>query len=78
MTVGMVLCHHQSMAYDPAHLIKMGRKFQDLRAGLENLRLELAAEIRSAAAGGYRQVDIVRATGYTRDQVRLIVKDAPR
>jgi len=32
----------------------------------------LADEIRTASAAGLAQVDIVKATGYTRDQVRQI------
>lgn len=41
-------------------------------------RTTLADSIREAAAAGMRQVDIVRATGYTREQVRLIVAGRTR
>ncbi len=41
-------------------------------------RLELAEEIRAAAAEGMRQVDIVKATGYTREQIRRIVAGRTR
>lgn len=42
-------------------------------AELESARLNLADLIRADAADGVRQVDIVKATGYTREQVRRIV-----
>lgn len=60
------------MTYDTARLLQLGRKHQRLRADLEELRPELAIEIQAAAAAGVPQVDIVKATGYTRDQVRQI------
>lgn len=66
------------MDYDLQHLYQMGRKFRALRAGIDNLRLELAEEIRAASAAGVPQVEIVRITGYTRDQIRLIVKGRTR
>lgn len=66
------------MDYDTQYLYRMGRKFRDLRAGIDNLRAELAAEIRAASAAGVPQVEIVRLTGYTRDQIRLIVKGRTR
>jgi CRP-like cAMP-binding protein len=40
---------------------------------LETARLALADAIRADAAAGVTQVDITRATGYTREQVRRIV-----
>lgn len=43
-------------------------------ADLEAAQHDLAAAIRSDAAAGVRQVDIVKATGYTRERVRQIVK----
>jgi hypothetical protein len=53
-------------------LAQLGRRHQRLRADLEALRPELAEEIRAAASSGVAQVVIVKATGYTRDQVRQI------
>lgn len=41
-------------------------------------RLNLADAVRRAAADGVRQVDIVRATGYTREQIRRIVAGRTR
>lgn len=51
----------------------LGRRYRKLRDELDELRPELAAAIRADAAAGVRQVDIVKATGYTREMVRLIV-----
>jgi septal ring factor EnvC (AmiA/AmiB activator) len=61
-----------TMDYDLARLTQLGRKHQRLRAELEALRPELAEEIRAAHDAGRAQVDIVKASGYTRDQVRQI------
>ena len=52
----------------------LGRKHQRLRADLEDLRPELLDAIRAAAAEGMRQIEIVKATGYTREMVRRIVR----
>lgn len=60
------------MEYDPTRLQQLGRKFQRLRTDLDAIRPELVEEIRAAGAAGMPQVDIVKATGYTRDQVRQI------
>ena len=62
----------QFTTFDPTRLQQLGRKMQRLRADVEQLRPELAEEIRAAAAAGMAQVDIVKATGYTRDQIRQI------
>lgn len=40
---------------------------------LEAARVDLAEAIRADAASGVRQVDIVKATGYTREMIRRIV-----
>jgi len=53
-------------------LTQLGRRHQRLRADLDAIRPQLADAIRAAAAAGTPQVDIVRATGYTRDQIRQI------
>lgn len=37
-------------------------------------RVELAAAMVAAAEDGVRQVDIIRATGYSREQVRTILR----
>lgn len=61
------------MTYDPQRLQQLGKKSQRLRAELEALRPELVAEIKAAAAADMRPVDIVKATGYTRDGIRKIL-----
>ena len=44
----------------------------------EEVRVALADAIRAAVAAGMRQVDIVRVTGYTREQVRNIMAGLTR
>lgn len=44
----------------------------------EASRRELADAIRAMAAAGERQVDIVHATGYNREQIRRIVAGRTR
>lgn len=44
------------------------------RERVEAARADLAAAIREADARGVRQVDIVAATGYSRERVRQIVR----
>ena len=56
-----------------ADLHRLGTRRQALQAELDELRPDLVAAIRAAAAEGMRQVDIVKATGYTREMVRRIV-----
>ncbi|HEX6872664.1 MAG TPA: hypothetical protein VF163_16325 [Micromonosporaceae bacterium] len=41
---------------------------------LEAAQRDLAEAIRADAARGVRQVDLVKATGYTREQVRRICR----
>ena len=43
---------------------------------LKAARADLAEAIRADAAAGVRQVDIVKLTGYTREQIRRIVNPA--
>jgi len=47
----------------------------DARDKADQARAELAEEIRAADQAGMRQVDIVAATGYSRERVRQIVRD---
>lgn len=54
-------------------LRKLGARRQELQSELDGLRPELVDAIRAAAAEGMRQIDIVKATGYTREMVRRIV-----
>jgi hypothetical protein len=54
---------------------ELGRRRVLLDAELDDLRPELVAAIRAAAAEGHRQVDIVKASGYTREMIRRIVRE---
>ncbi|WP_030543116.1 helix-turn-helix domain-containing protein [Streptomyces albus] len=59
---------------DKRSLAQMARRFREAEARAEVLRQELAVAIRQADADGVPQKDICDATGYTRQQVRRIVK----
>ena len=47
----------------------------DAREKVDRARAELADAIRAADQAGVRQVDIVTATGYSRERVRQIVRE---
>ena len=46
------------------------------RAAVDKARAELTEAVIEAARGGMRQVDIVAASGYTRERVRQICRAA--
>ena len=54
------------------HLRRLGAKRLKLETDLDNVRTDLAAAVRAASHEGMRQVDIVKATGYTREMIRRI------
>jgi DNA-binding MarR family transcriptional regulator len=56
----------------------MARRFREAETRAEVLRRELAEAIREADKDGVLQKDIAEATGYTRQQVRRIVKSPER
>lgn len=58
--------------YDVARLAELGKRYEQERAAAEATRKELTPEIVAAARAGVRQVEIVRATGLTRERVRQI------
>jgi hypothetical protein len=60
------------MTYDPDRLRRLGSEHKRIKTRLKSLVPELADEIRTAAAADVPQVEIVEATGYTRDQIRQI------
>jgi hypothetical protein len=57
-------------------LADVARAFRRAERVVEQRREELAAAIVQADKDGMRQVDIVRATGYTREHIRRIIRDA--
>ncbi|MFJ3287069.1 hypothetical protein ACIPMW_17540 [Streptomyces sp. NPDC086669] len=61
---------------DKRSLAQLAGRFRDAETRAEILRQELAAAIRQADVDGVAQKDICEATGYTRQQVRRIVKAA--
>lgn len=61
---------------DKRSLAQLASRFRDAEARTEILRQELAVAIRQADTDGVAQKDICEATGYTRQQVRRIVKAA--
>lgn len=66
------------MGYDATRLNQLGKRMRRLRDETETLRPDLHAEILAALAAGVRQVEIVKATGYTRDAIRQLVNRASR
>ena len=62
------------MGYDTTRLAQLGKRHQKLREEAEAVRVQLAAEILAAVDADVRQVDIVKATGYTRDAIRQMAK----
>lgn len=48
---------------------------REAREKVDQARADLAEEIRAADRAGMRQVDIVAATGYSRERIRQIIRD---
>jgi hypothetical protein len=65
-------------APDEGDLALQARIYRQSVQAAEEARTDLAEMIRLAAGHGMRQVDIVKATGYTREQVRRIVAGRTR
>ncbi len=57
-------------------LEKTAREYQRAKAALDAVRPRLAAAIVAAARAGMRQSEIVKTTGYTRERVRQICREA--
>ncbi|GAA2638226.1 hypothetical protein [Paractinoplanes durhamensis] len=54
---------------------RAARIVAEAREKVDQARSELAAQIRAADQAGLRQVDIVAATGYSRERIRQIVRE---
>jgi hypothetical protein len=54
----------------------LGERFRAARAALDALREEVHAAIPDAVADGMPQSEIVAATGYNRERIRTINRDA--
>lgn len=61
------------MTYDLREMEKLGAEHERLQAKVKDVRERLHAEVLKANAAGVRQIDIVKASRYTRDRVRVIV-----
>lgn len=76
-TVGMTVTTQQTTAeaaaFRASKLRELGKQRRRLENDLADLRPRLADLIRAATRDGMRQVDIVQATGYTREMIRRIV-----
>ncbi|WP_392668587.1 hypothetical protein [Streptomyces sp. LN785] len=59
---------------DKRSLAHVAGRFREAETRARILRIELAEAIRQADADGVLQKDICEVTGYTRQQVRRIVK----
>jgi DNA invertase Pin-like site-specific DNA recombinase len=59
-----------------SRLEEAARAYRRAKEALDKARPELAMAIVDAARAGTRQADIVRVTGYTREQVRRICRAA--
>jgi predicted transcriptional regulator len=57
-------------------LERLGREYKAASKGLDTLRSELAKAIVAEARAGMKQNDIVRLSGYTRERVRQICREA--
>jgi urease gamma subunit len=52
------------------------RRYQGLKRQLDEAREHLASKIVESARSGVRQSEIVRVTGYTREHVRRLCRQA--
>jgi hypothetical protein len=57
-------------------LRQLGTRHRRLRADLETVRLELHDLVIEAARAGVPQSELVEITGYTRDRIRVICREA--
>jgi hypothetical protein len=72
------MVYHQFMPEPSALLKSLAAARLRLLAELEDVRLSLAEVIEADIADGVRQVDVVKVTGYTREQIRRIVAGRTR
>jgi hypothetical protein len=65
--------HHEPVTKDEA-MQELAQAVEDIRQQDQRL-LRFAAALYQADKAGIRQVDMVRATGYTREQIRRHIED---
>lgn len=61
---------------DVTRLEEAAQAYKDAKRALDEARPQLAEAIADAARAGTKQTEIVRVTGYTREQVRRICRAA--
>ncbi len=60
------------MSYDVRPLVRLGREHRKRREALDEVREQLAEEIRKAVAAGESQTEVADMAGYTREVVRQL------
>lgn len=64
--------------YDTTHLRQLSKRYRKLVDDLDAIRPDLQAEALAALGAGVRQAEIARITGWTRDNIRQMVKRRDR
>ena len=62
------------MTYNLRKLEKMGAEYEQLTSRLKELRAALRAEVIAAHTAGVPQIQIVKASRYTREAVRTMTQ----
>lgn len=60
--------------YDTARLRQLSKRYRKLVDDLDAVRPDLQAEVLAALAAGTRQAEVARITGWTRDNIRQLVR----
>lgn len=76
MALGQALCDTGSVTYDLSTLDKLGEEYEQIQTRLKDLRADLHREVLAAHNAGVQQVQIVKASRYTREAVRTIIRGA--
>lgn len=70
------LCQHESVTSEVSALEQAATRYKNAASEVDKARAKLQEEIVKAAQAGVRQADIVRTTGYTRERVRQLCREA--
>lgn len=66
----------RSVTSEVSALEQAATRYKNATSEVDRARAELQSEIVKAAQAGVRQAEIVRTTGYTRERVRQICREA--